>query len=189
MSDMWAVGCLGYELCAGQRLPHTFDLEVADILQSTEDYARLIDLSKIPARFGATTYHIIENCLAWEPSRRWTAAKIIQYLHDYVSEDSHQLETRRIFAGPHDDPFAAVRWDQQTIQPDVLREPRDSPSNSGSSGDVEAGVIARNRTDVSKHSQIDSATGGTYAWTTGAHNDIGHVDIIDAGGGGEVHKV
>ena len=199
MSDVWAVGCLGYELCTGQRLPHTIGLEVTDI--QSEEYGHMIDLSEIPPRFGSTINHIIKRCLEWEPSRRWTAENVVQFIRDYTCEDTHLLETTRIFMRPYDNamvPNPQISLDGRPIQTGMEAaeppfEPRmsgDSTSNSTGSASTESNT----RSPVSQDSSIAAMTISSdqvqnASWTTGGHEHVKHLSIIDTGGTGEVHKV
>lgn len=82
LSDVWAVGCIGYELCTGLQLPHTRGHRVIDA-QNIEDYAQNIALSEIPSKFGVVMRRTIRDCLTWDPSTRPPARRV---LNDIMSK-------------------------------------------------------------------------------------------------------
>jgi serine/threonine protein kinase len=51
LSDVWAVGCIAYELCTGLQLPHTRGLRVIDA-QNVKNCAQNITMSEIPSKFN-----------------------------------------------------------------------------------------------------------------------------------------
>lgn len=107
ISDIWAVGCIGYELCTGQKLPHTRGLHVIDA-QRIVDYAHNIDMTEIPSKFGSAIRSVITDCLMWDPSTRPTARKILNYMmQEYEMLDINALETCCISATFNPRPIAA----------------------------------------------------------------------------------
>lgn len=75
-SDLWAVGCIGYELCIAQQLSVSNNRDVIDNVA----WGGTLDLSHLDARFGDHVKYIIENCLKPDPAERWTAAGLRTYL-------------------------------------------------------------------------------------------------------------
>ena len=77
MSDMWAVGCIGYEICLGLEL--TTD---AEWFQEIEAYVKgkPLNLWRIPERFSQHVHFVIQGCLEREPEKRITAPKLAESL-------------------------------------------------------------------------------------------------------------
>lgn len=73
-SDIWAVGCIGYELCLGKKLADNgelLDYHVNKGRINTDALDTLI--SSIPERFGEDVRAIIRECLQWNPQKRCPA--------------------------------------------------------------------------------------------------------------------
>jgi serine/threonine protein kinase len=80
-SDMWAVGCIGYELCIGKKLADNNEpLEdyIRDVKRNPDAYKAL--LANIPPRFGQVVHDVIRECLRWDPGRRCSANDVRQHL-------------------------------------------------------------------------------------------------------------
>jgi serine/threonine protein kinase len=81
MSDMWAVGCIGYEMCVGLELTVS-----AECFQEIE--ARIngkpLDLRHIPERFGQNVHYVIKVCMEWDPEKRITSAKLADDLRAII---------------------------------------------------------------------------------------------------------
>ena len=75
-SDMWAVGCIGYELCLGSQLSHGFNRGPIDNLVR----GGYLDLSAIDQRFGGELRYIIGQCLQHDPNSRCTAVQLREYI-------------------------------------------------------------------------------------------------------------
>ena len=87
MSDIWAVGCIGYELCLGKKLADNGELleehiNKGDINRGTLDTL----IANIPERFGENVRTIIRECLQWTPQRRCPADLLRDHLV-YVSQN------------------------------------------------------------------------------------------------------
>jgi serine/threonine protein kinase len=80
-SDMWALGCIGYELCIGKKLAGNRELLKRHIYEGRKNPQPLEDLiTSIPSRFGTEVREIIRACLTWDPQRRCTAVELRTYL-------------------------------------------------------------------------------------------------------------
>lgn len=85
-SDVWAIGCIGYELCVGgglagnQRLLPEHELHIRNGGQDPQTLEVLI--ATIPATFGQVVRNALRACLAWNPNMRCSAAE----LRDYISQ-------------------------------------------------------------------------------------------------------
>lgn len=80
-SDMWAVGCIGYELCLGRRLAENNQALEAYIRDASRDPEAINSLlATIPERFGALVGAVIRECLRWNPYRRCPADALRQFL-------------------------------------------------------------------------------------------------------------
>ena len=80
-SDMWALGCIGYEMCMGQKLSHYNNRLAID------NYSRggLLDLSVIdPVRFTPDVKTIIQQCLQRDPTHRCTAIQLRDYIQQLL---------------------------------------------------------------------------------------------------------
>lgn len=75
-SDIWAVGCIGYELCIAQQLSQSNNRDAINNVA----WGGTLDLSHLDARFGDQVKYIIEKCLQRDPAERWTAADLRTYL-------------------------------------------------------------------------------------------------------------
>lgn len=82
-SDMWAVGCIGYELCIGQKL--------ADNRQDLQNYVEHGESSpvhldhlmvNIPRRFNNNVHEIIRACLYWDPQQRCSAVNLRNHIQN-----------------------------------------------------------------------------------------------------------
>jgi serine/threonine protein kinase len=78
-SDIWAVGCIGYEMCLGQQLSHHNNrLAIDNHIQGGP-----LDFAQIDSqRFGAEVKYIIGECLQWNPSQRCTAFQLREYIRN-----------------------------------------------------------------------------------------------------------
>lgn len=81
MSDIWAVGCIAYEICLGKKLVDNGELLDDYILKGDNDPGTLEKvLSSIPERFGEDVRTIIRECLRWTPGRRCSAQGLRDHL-------------------------------------------------------------------------------------------------------------
>jgi serine/threonine protein kinase len=74
MSDIWAVGMIGYEMCTG--------LSCQNPIPIIEQYhtTKLLDLNQIPQHFGTHVHTIIRQCLQWNAVDRPTARQLQGYI-------------------------------------------------------------------------------------------------------------
>jgi serine/threonine protein kinase len=81
-SDIWSVGCIGYELCLGQKL----SLENRGLLKAHRtDGGRnpgtlAALLADVHPRFGEPVRRILSLCLNWDPSQRCTALQLRDFI-------------------------------------------------------------------------------------------------------------
>lgn len=81
-SDIWAMGCIGYELCIGTKLAGNRQLLKQHIAegQKTSEFLNLL-IANIPStRFGDGVRIVIRSCLQWDSKNRHTAAELRDYL-------------------------------------------------------------------------------------------------------------
>jgi serine/threonine protein kinase len=88
MSDMWAVGCIGYEMCSGLQLT----LE-SEWFQEIEAHVagKPLNLWRIPERFSRNVHFIIQGCMEFEPEKRITAARLADDLHALLDLMKHGM--------------------------------------------------------------------------------------------------
>jgi serine/threonine protein kinase len=101
MSDMWAVGVIGYEICVGRELN-------VDSEHFQEIKKRLggqpLDLHRIPRRFSPTVHQIIRTCMAMDPTQRFTASDLRNFIRGkltIVNADSNNIPQNFSFMGQH----------------------------------------------------------------------------------------
>ena len=205
LSDIWAVGCIGYEMCTGKRLSHTQGRRVIDA-QRLKDYGQKIDISDIPHTFGQYVSVVITKCLTFRPSSRPSAGK----LRDYILQTLRKLNTNSL---------ETVRF---LPLPSLFKFPQESNDTiSSSDSDLELGYFS----DADEFVEV-SAEGGAeiklskipplrnaeihlrerlrnpelsidpddieldqYGWVTGDDSAITHRNVIDRGASAEVHMV
>lgn len=76
-SDMWAVGCMAYEICLGRQLSHGANRQAID---NYVQFGLPLDLSGTEGRFSDHVRWIIRRCLDMDPMQRWTATELRQYI-------------------------------------------------------------------------------------------------------------
>ena len=81
MADMWAVGCIGYEMCLGLELTPE-----AEWFQEIDAHVagKPLNLRRIPERFSQNVHMIIQACMKWDPEKRITAAKLADALREIL---------------------------------------------------------------------------------------------------------
>lgn len=82
-SDMWAVGCIGYELAIGRRLAEN---EQKISRQATIGGPEPFDLSDVPEMFGSHVRTVIQSCLNWYPNQRCTAVQMRDYIRNLMNQ-------------------------------------------------------------------------------------------------------
>src|SRR5579862_2791105 len=75
-SDMWALGCIAYEMCVGLQLSHGNTRAPIDAVA----LGGFLDLSRIPQRFDEGVRYVIGNLLRFHPGERATAQQLKEYL-------------------------------------------------------------------------------------------------------------
>lgn len=80
-TDIWAVGCIGYELCIGRKLAESSQ-PLEDYMASAKRDANAINvlLNTIPSRFSKPVREVITACLEINPRQRCQASDLRQYL-------------------------------------------------------------------------------------------------------------
>jgi serine/threonine protein kinase len=83
MSDMWAVGAMGYEMAMGQEMNST-----SAMFRPIESYyqgAPQLDISQIPGRFSRYIGEIIRKCMHRDPDQRYTAQQLQSYINQFLT--------------------------------------------------------------------------------------------------------
>jgi serine/threonine protein kinase len=82
MSDMWAVGVIGYEMCLGNGLTWVSEgfREIRAYLEGQQ-----LNLWRVPQRYSLFVRQVIEACLAKNPTTRITAASLRDTLNRYLA--------------------------------------------------------------------------------------------------------
>ena len=75
-ADMWALGCIGYEICIGQQL------SVGNNRQPIDYYmiGGVLSLTQVDQRYHPHVRFIIEQCLQIDPSARCTASQLRDHI-------------------------------------------------------------------------------------------------------------
>lgn len=82
-ADIWAVGCIAYEICLGRKLAETNEALQAYIKTGQGDPSSIDRvLATVPERFGRPVREVIKACLHWDPERRPKADDVRRYLVD-----------------------------------------------------------------------------------------------------------
>jgi serine/threonine protein kinase len=97
MSDMWAVGVIGYEMCMGEEVTWT-----TENFQEIKNYiltGQPLNLWRIPERFSSTVRQIINTCMAFNPTRRFTAAQLSGFIkNSFIIMDADTDRTPQNFS-------------------------------------------------------------------------------------------
>jgi serine/threonine protein kinase len=86
-TDMWAVGCIGYEICLGQQLSLNNNRAPID----NHIRGGPLDLSCLDQRYDAQIRFIIHGCLELDPSRRWSAVTLRDYIQNLARQSGSYL--------------------------------------------------------------------------------------------------
>jgi hypothetical protein len=199
------MGCIGYELCTRQYLPHARRNGPPD---NIEKYAKEIDLSEIPTTiFSGYVLYVIQRCLTWDMSRRPTAAQMRENLRRYIDADI-ALETRSIFTKKVSGSSGSGTSSSVSTAPieedDQILSNEESLSKDVSLPDIhemsEAELVVKSSyfaTDLTLNAQkkeevlfdSDEEEMDDFGWTTGGDPAFTHKEVIDTGASGEVHEV
>src|SRR5215831_4686836 len=89
-SDVWAFGCVLYEMLVGRRTfqGDTVTEAIASVL------AREADLTAVPANTSLKVHELLRRCLEKDPKRRWQAIGDVRVELDAIIADPHGLKTR-----------------------------------------------------------------------------------------------
>jgi serine/threonine protein kinase len=101
MSDMWTVGVIGYEVCVGREL----DVD-SDHFQEIKKYldGQPLNLHRIPPRFSHTVHQIIHTCMAIDPTQRFTAIDLRNFIRGRLTimkADTNHAPQNFSFMGQH----------------------------------------------------------------------------------------
>jgi serine/threonine protein kinase len=91
-SDMWAVGCIGYELCIGKKLAENNDA-LEDYIRNVRrnpDAIRIL-LATIPPRFSGPVHAVIRECLRWDPNKRCGADDVRRFLLEHYQKPGDEF--------------------------------------------------------------------------------------------------
>ena len=215
-SDIWAAGCIGYELCTGKQLPHVYGPR-GNNAQDLEKFGKGIDLTDVISGYGGYVTYAIERCLTWDAAKRPTAAQMIENLRRYISSDS-PLETRKMFPlrkasstlsvssvstasteTTHDGPSSTPRR-KKSVSPlpeDSTFAELDDETETGqklslslekriSTSSLERSFSAASLNPLFEPDDLDF---DEFGWTTGGDPALRHRQVIDRGASGEVHEV
>ena len=210
-SDVWAVGCIGFELCTGKTLSHTRGAQTTDAYLENGLVQYVRDLSEIPPRFSGLVRSIIGRCLV-DVSCRPTAIEIREYIFHCIKElDVKSLETTIILRS--DEPNAIqpnnddnltqfsregidnsdAEWQSVSHADAVPNMSKCSSVAAEAQRPIERSASMKELTrqfaqevtlDDSQEPQKDD-----FSWTTGDDPAIVHKEVIDKGASGEVHEV
>jgi serine/threonine protein kinase len=81
MSDMWTIGCIGYEMCLGVNMttmPENFQ-EIRAYIDGQP-----LNLRRVPARFSQNVHQVIHTCMAINPNQRFSAAQLRDYINSLL---------------------------------------------------------------------------------------------------------
>ena len=86
-TDIWAVGCLAYEICTGGRLPFSASNHGAVI-------KRIImgEYSRLPSHHGRVMCGVVDLCLSQRPEERPSAQEVIVRLEG-VTGDNEEVQS------------------------------------------------------------------------------------------------
>jgi serine/threonine protein kinase len=83
-SDIWALGCIGYEMCVGQKLSQSnYRLAIDNFIRGG-----LLDLSAIDQlRFRPQVISIIQQCLQMDPLHRCSAVQLRDHIQCLLQQN------------------------------------------------------------------------------------------------------
>jgi serine/threonine protein kinase len=209
LSDVWAVGCIAYELCTGLQLPHTRGLRVIDA-QNIKDYAQNITLSEFPSKFDIVMRDTIVYCLTWDPSTRPTAKQVLNDIMRKFNTLDIDLSETCCLLPMSDSPPITISEAISIQDLDDKREESDDDwmllfSHDAFNRDIVGHNIEAEPTRLLESTpsagqlsllqspempfDFNEMLMDQYGWTTGEEASLLHRQIIDGGASGEVHEV
>ena len=212
-SDIWAAGCIGFELCKGEKLNDAHGTHPAPGIHPVEVYLknlrseRIRELSDVPSRFSNIVRSVLKRCLEFESSNRPTATEMRDYLLSGIQAWSRiTLETPSTLRSnplttisPSDNTLAQPPQEENDIADDEWLSVSHNDAIPNHDGSVSAtGSRSINPTPAedelirqfeSQVSLDDKLEEDDFSWTTGEEKSISHRRLIDRGGSGEVHEV
>ena len=206
-SDIWAAGCLGFELCNGEKLNDARGVHPVEAYLENLRSERIRELSDVPSRFSNVVRSILKRCLEFESSNRPTATEMRDYLLSGVQAWARiTLETRSTLRS--NPPTTISPSDKTLAQPpqeenDIADDEWLSVSHNDAIPNHDGSVSATGRSSINPtpaedeliqqfESQVsldDKLEEDDFSWTTGEEKSISHRRLIDRGGSGEVHEV
>ena len=208
-SDIWAAGCIGFELCTGEILNDADGVHPVEAYLDNLRTERFRALSGIPSKFGNFVRSIIKRCLEFEVSNRPTATEIRDYIVSGI--EGKTVETWRILR--LDGPTTTLPIDIDTLSQLAQKENGNADDEwlSVSHADAvpsmtnhEGSISAEGRMSIDPTPAVDELTRefesrvsledkqleeDDVSWTTGEDRSVFHKRLIDRGGSGEVHEV
>jgi serine/threonine protein kinase len=89
-SDIWAVGCIGYEMGVGRSLSENGQYINRHIVEGTMSRLTIPDF---PEGLGPEARYVIENCLRWDSNQRCSAENLHSYIQGLKDTASPIKET------------------------------------------------------------------------------------------------
>jgi serine/threonine protein kinase len=81
MSDIWAVGVIGYEMCMGIGLTWNTDV-FQEIKHHIHGYG--LNLRHVPERFGGVIHQVLGYCMSYDPTQRPNATALRDHLRGLI---------------------------------------------------------------------------------------------------------
>jgi serine/threonine protein kinase len=206
-SDIWAAGCIGFELCNGEKLNDAHGTHPVEAYLKNLRSERVRELSDVPSRFSNFVRSVLKRCLEFESSNRPTATEMRDHLLSDVQAWARiTLETPSTLPSnplttisPSDNTLAQPPQEENDIADDEWLSVSHNDAIPNHDGSVSAtGCKSINPTPTvneltrqfeSQVSMDDKQEEDDFSWTTGEEKSISHTKLIDRGGSGEVHEV